>query len=272
VVEVNIDPAQPGELAAAHAGGGDQQPQGVQAVVADMVEERAQFLGCPDLLFGGAGGGWVGRLGDVADQVPPAHRVMQGAVQHHVHVADGLGRQPGSAAVDRLAPATLQQVGVEVVELHGSEGLELDLAEDGHDVGGGVGAVVGPGGGAQPRLHGRQPLVLEEVAEGVGGALGEPSRAPLADRFGQGVLGGLLGLVAALGPLASAAGERVGVDVEVPGPGGSALVDGAAHQLAALGSTSTEGRRPIFWRTSSVGTNSLPHMRTVGRSPLAAAR
>ena len=37
VVEVDVDPAQPGELAAAHAGGGDQQPQGVQAVVADMV-------------------------------------------------------------------------------------------------------------------------------------------------------------------------------------------------------------------------------------------
>src|SRR4029453_14201581 len=32
------DPAQPGQLAAAHASGGDQQPQGVQAVVADMVE------------------------------------------------------------------------------------------------------------------------------------------------------------------------------------------------------------------------------------------
>jgi len=33
----------------------------------------------------------------------------------------------------------------------------------------------------------------------------------LADGFGQGLFGGLLGLVAALGPLASAAGERVGV-------------------------------------------------------------
>jgi hypothetical protein len=45
VVEVDVDPAQPGELAAAHPGGGDQQPQGIQAVVTDMIEERAQLLG-----------------------------------------------------------------------------------------------------------------------------------------------------------------------------------------------------------------------------------
>jgi drug/metabolite transporter (DMT)-like permease len=37
-----------------------------------MVQERAQLLGRPDPLFGGAGGRWVGRLGDVADQVSPA--------------------------------------------------------------------------------------------------------------------------------------------------------------------------------------------------------
>src|SRR4029453_16367475 len=141
-----------------------------------------------------------------------------------------------------------------------------------HDVGGVVGAVVCPGGGAQPWLHRRQPFLLKEVAEGVGGALGEPSGSPLPDCFSEGLLGGLLGLVATLGALASAAGERVGVDVEVPGPGGSALVDGAAHQLAALGAASVVGRRPIFWRTSSVGTKSLPHMRMVGRPPRAAAR
>ena len=45
VVEVDVDPAQPGQLAAAHAGGGDQQPQGVQAVVTDVIEEGAQLLG-----------------------------------------------------------------------------------------------------------------------------------------------------------------------------------------------------------------------------------
>jgi hypothetical protein len=35
VVEVDVDPPQLGELAAAHAGGGDQQPQGVQQEVAE---------------------------------------------------------------------------------------------------------------------------------------------------------------------------------------------------------------------------------------------
>jgi hypothetical protein len=198
VVEVDVDPAQPGQLAAAHASGGDQQPQGVQAVVADMVEERAQFLGRPDPLLGGAGGRGVGGLGDVADQVAPAHGIVQGAVQHQVHVADGLGRQPTLAAASSLAATMLQQVGVEMVQLHGGEGLQLDLAEDRHHVGGDVGAVVGPGGGAQPWLHGRQPFLLQEVAEGVGGALGEPSRAPLADGFGQRLLGGLLSTPAAL--------------------------------------------------------------------------
>jgi hypothetical protein len=29
VVEVDVDPAQPGQFAATHAGGGDQQPEGV---------------------------------------------------------------------------------------------------------------------------------------------------------------------------------------------------------------------------------------------------
>jgi hypothetical protein len=37
MVEVDVDPTQPGELASAHAGGGDQQPQRVQAVVTDML-------------------------------------------------------------------------------------------------------------------------------------------------------------------------------------------------------------------------------------------
>jgi hypothetical protein len=43
MVEVDVDPAQPGELAAAHASGGDQQPQGVQAVASDVLEEAAQL-------------------------------------------------------------------------------------------------------------------------------------------------------------------------------------------------------------------------------------
>ena len=131
-------------------------------------------------------------------------------MQHQVHVADGLWRQPGSAFVERLAAAVLQQVGIQVIELDGGERLELDLAEDRYDVGGGVGAVVGPGGGAQPWLHRRQPLLLQEVAEGVGGTLGEPAGSPLADRLGEGLFGRFLGLVAALGPLTAAAGQRIG--------------------------------------------------------------
>lgn len=41
VVEVDVDPAQPGEFAAAHAGRGDQQPERVEPVGADVFEEGA---------------------------------------------------------------------------------------------------------------------------------------------------------------------------------------------------------------------------------------
>ena len=45
VVEVDVDPAQPSQFAAAHAGRGDQQPQRIEAVVTDMLEKCAQLLG-----------------------------------------------------------------------------------------------------------------------------------------------------------------------------------------------------------------------------------
>jgi len=43
MVEVDIDPAQPGQFAAAHPGGGHQQPQRVEPVITDVLEEAAQF-------------------------------------------------------------------------------------------------------------------------------------------------------------------------------------------------------------------------------------
>jgi hypothetical protein len=51
----------------------------------------------------------------------------------------------------------------------------MDLMIDDH---------AGNGGGDGWQLHCRQPFFLQEVAEGLGGTLGEPTGPPLADRFG----------------------------------------------------------------------------------------
>src|SRR4029450_13919511 len=52
-------------------------PRRLPAVGAASVEEVAQLLRRPDFLFGGAGGRWVGGLGNVADQIAPAHGVVE---------------------------------------------------------------------------------------------------------------------------------------------------------------------------------------------------
>jgi hypothetical protein len=38
-VQVDVDPAQSGQLGASHPGGGHEQPEGIQAVVASMGQE-----------------------------------------------------------------------------------------------------------------------------------------------------------------------------------------------------------------------------------------
>jgi hypothetical protein len=50
----------------AQPGGGDEQPGGVEAIVADVVDERAELLGCPDLAFGCQALRRVDRVGDIA--------------------------------------------------------------------------------------------------------------------------------------------------------------------------------------------------------------
>jgi hypothetical protein len=43
-VQVDVDPAEPGEFGTPHPGGGNQQPQGVQAIVASVGEESPRAL------------------------------------------------------------------------------------------------------------------------------------------------------------------------------------------------------------------------------------
>jgi hypothetical protein len=152
-------------------GGGDQQPQGVQAVVARVRQEGAQLLWGPDLHLRRGAPRWGDRVGHVADQVAEADGVSKGPVQHGVDVAHGLGGQ--ALAV----PSGVGEEGaVEGAEVGGGEPLQLDVAQPGHDVGPGVDGVVGVRGGPQPgRLVVREPFLQQVGANRALGRLHERS-------------------------------------------------------------------------------------------------
>src|SRR5512133_3270671 len=62
--QVDVGPAEAGDLAAPHAGGGEQQPGRVEPVPAGVVEEGAELLGTPDMHLGRHALGQVGRGGE----------------------------------------------------------------------------------------------------------------------------------------------------------------------------------------------------------------
>jgi hypothetical protein len=61
--QVEIDHAQAGDLAAAHPGGGEQHPRGVQAVGADVPDERPKLGRRPDAPLRALAGGRAGGVG-----------------------------------------------------------------------------------------------------------------------------------------------------------------------------------------------------------------
>jgi hypothetical protein len=65
-VQVEVDPAKPGHFSPAHAGGGEQQPGGVQPVISDMVEKDAELLWAPDTHLRRRALGEIGCRCDVA--------------------------------------------------------------------------------------------------------------------------------------------------------------------------------------------------------------
>jgi hypothetical protein len=71
--QVDVDGSQASDFAAPHAGGGEQYPDGEQAVAADVLDEGAQLGGHPNGSLGDLAGRWVGRAGDVAHDQSPAH-------------------------------------------------------------------------------------------------------------------------------------------------------------------------------------------------------
>jgi hypothetical protein len=83
----------PEQLATAHAGGGSQKPGGVLAITLNMGQEGAELVGAPDLEFGGLDLRRVGGVGHVADDIAPAHGVLEHSMDEDVDVSDRLGRQ-----------------------------------------------------------------------------------------------------------------------------------------------------------------------------------
>lgn len=102
-----------------HAGGGEQQPGGVEPVPAGVVEEDPELLGTPDVHLGSHALGQVGRGGDVAGDVAPAHGVAKCGMQLAVDVADCLGGQAAAAPM-----AVVEQEAVEGGELRRGKPLE----------------------------------------------------------------------------------------------------------------------------------------------------
>src|SRR4029453_2666429 len=69
-VQVDVDPTKSGYLPPTHAGGGEQQPGGVQPVGADAVEEGAELLRAPDMHLRCRAPRKVGHSSDVAGDIP----------------------------------------------------------------------------------------------------------------------------------------------------------------------------------------------------------
>jgi hypothetical protein len=155
-VQVHVSPAQPSDLAAAHAGGGEQQPSRVQRVIAHMLEEEAQLLWAPHMQLWCHALGQVSQDGNVAREVAPAHCVSECRMEHAVDVPDTLRSQPAAP----VAPPIVQQLTVEHREVGRREPLQEQATERRDDVPLDGYAIAVPGGGPNPRrAHGRQPLV-----------------------------------------------------------------------------------------------------------------
>jgi hypothetical protein len=91
--EVDVAPAEAGQLGPTHASRGHQDPERVQPVVAHVSEEGAQLLRAPDLPLRRCAMRWVDVIGPVVGHIAPAGRIFQRPVEQRMDVADGLGRQ-----------------------------------------------------------------------------------------------------------------------------------------------------------------------------------
>ena len=123
-IEVDVLPAQPGQLATAHAGVQGEDPQRGEAVVADMAEERGRLVAGPHRQLGVLDAGRSGAAGRVDRDQVPAHGIGKGAVQHSVGVLHRPDRQRASADA-----AVVEQRAVPGLDLHRRQ-LDESLAAE----------------------------------------------------------------------------------------------------------------------------------------------
>jgi hypothetical protein len=205
-VEVEIFPAEAEEFALAESGVECEFEQGVQPVSARGGEELAGFVGGEGFEAPGAGCAGADVAGDVPRDLLLSDGVLQGGLEHGVHVGEGQRGEPlgaarsGGAATGLIAAridasraalaggAELVEPGADVL---GGDFGELLLAKAGDEVPVDAGGVAGvgvlaklvDGDGLQPVRQVRAEAALcggyGESAVAVGDLLGELARASL---------------------------------------------------------------------------------------------
>jgi hypothetical protein len=170
-----------------------------------MGQEGAELAGTPNLEFGRLDLRRVGGVGHVADDIAPAHRVLEYPVDENVDVSDRLGRQ----GTWPMTSAGGEQLPVQDAEMAGGEPLELDRPK-GRDHAGIEKSLIGrPSRGAQVQLHDRRPLIAHEAADGAVRGLDKRAGAQGGQRIVQPGLAFPLGAISGQGQ-GPGGGGRVG--------------------------------------------------------------
>jgi hypothetical protein len=128
LVEVDIDPPEGEELAAAGTRGSGQDEEEVEegSALYGVGEEPRDLGGSGWAHLGGLGDRTVGGRGGIGPDPVPAHGLGEGTVQYGVDATDGAGGE-GLGVVAAVG----EQPGVEVVDLDGAEVAHDDRAEAG---------------------------------------------------------------------------------------------------------------------------------------------
>ena len=182
LVEVDVGPAQPEELAATHAGHCRQPERGEQSMAGGGPQEQAELFGGPCLLFdlGDRPQPWcVGDEGDVAVDQPAADGVVEGAADDEVDLVDGLRCQCPAAV------GGVQHPVVQLLEVVGPQRAQPGGAEGGEDVPLGLVDVAAVGARAQGQLLAGQPPAGQVGAEGERSNLVIASVALIGEAFGE---------------------------------------------------------------------------------------
>jgi len=161
--EVDFTPPQAEELASSHAGVRRQPEGGEEAVRAGFVQKHLQLLGRPGPhhFVGPATFGGFGLGGDVADHEPAPQRVGEGLADDDVDLQHRLRVEAHAAGF-----SVEEQLGVEALEMFGTEPAQRHGAEVRHDVLDDPAVVGVPGARPKADPFGRQPPLQEVGGDG----------------------------------------------------------------------------------------------------------